>query len=140
MGKIDFATFDKITVRKTNDSKNFGQATIVMDAVVSSVGARLTLSNSGIKIGNDVSKVLISGNVFFDSSGKSYGWVSLRKNNVDTGIQAIASTSNGSYGSVSITPVILEVEENDIITLYNNESNSNIRGEYATYMTVQVIG
>lgn len=138
--KIDFATFDKITVRKTSDSRDFGQGIVAMDDVVSSNGTKLTLSNNGVKIGNGVSKVLISGNVFFDSGSKSYGWVGLRKNNVDTGFQAIASIANSSYGSAALTPTILEVTENDILTLYNRESNSNIRGGYATYMTVQVIG
>lgn len=137
---IDFTTFDKITVRKTNDSSTMGTGTITMDAVVDSIGSRLTLSSGGVKVGAGITKVLVSSNVFFNATnGKNYGWYDLRINGSNTGYEAIASIYGGTYGTASFSPIVLSVSENDIITLYNKESGVNIRGGWATYLTVQVI-
>ena len=137
---VDLSTFDKITVRKTSDSSSVGQTTIAMDSVDAQVGTKLSLDSGGVKIGAGITKVLVSGSVFYNTaSGKAYGWVNIRKNGTDTGYETIASITNGSYGSAVFSPVILNVSENDIITFYNREAGSNIRGGHATYMTVQVI-
>ena len=135
----DSTTLDRITVRKTSDSSSVGQGTITMDSVDAQVGTKLTLNSGGVKIGAGITKVLVSGNVFYNSSSAAYGWVGLRKNGVDTGYETIASITNSSYGSAVFTPVILNVSENDVITFYNKEAGSNIRGGHATYMTVQVV-
>lgn len=136
----DSTTIDRITVRKTSDSSSVGQETIAMNSVDAQVGTKLTLDSGGVKIGAGITKVLVSGNVFYNTaSGKAYGWVNIRINGVDTGYETIASIANGSYGSAVFSPVILSVSENDVITFYNRESGSNIRGGHATYMTVQVV-
>lgn len=138
--KVDKGSTNIITVYKTSTSSNVGQATIAMDATSAVLGTKLTLDSSGVKIGSGVQKVLVSANVFYDLvSGKSYGWCDLRVNGTTTGFETIASITNSSYGSAVMSPVLLTVSAGDVITLYNKESGSKIRGGHTTYMTVQVV-
>lgn len=142
--KIDFTTlnpiFSAITLSGSyGDSNASANSQIAMDATKAVFGSKLTMSGNAVKIGSGVSRVLVTAGVFYSgSTSSSYGWVRINKNGSDTGFTAIAYKSTSSYGSAVVPLAILDVQENDIISLYNLEA-SKIRGT-ATYLTVLAIG
>lgn len=112
--------------------------TMQLNTLLDSTGTKLTFESAsyGIKIGAGVSKVLVSASAFFSVGAAGYGWFRIDKNGSSTGLEAIAYTTN-SFGTATLCPVVLSVQENDVITVYNLE-NCRIRGT-ASYLTVEVI-
>lgn len=104
-------------------------------------GGLLTISNGGIRIGAGVTKVEVSGNVYF-STGMSSG-DSLRsfiyKN--DEVIAHNFNRCSGTYEDRPISPVLLSVTEGDIIYLYGSNASAG-RGIITenNYLVVKVIG
>lgn len=120
------------------DSTASANSKISLDSVYGIVGDKLTKSSdNGVKIGAGVTKVLVSASAFYASNGGAYGWCRIQKNSSDTNQSAIANLTNSSYGTAAITPFILNVQENDVIKLWNNDA-AKVRGT-ATWMTVVVI-
>lgn len=113
--------------------------TMQLNTLLDSTGTKLTFESAsyGIKIGAGVSKVLVSASAFFSVGAAGYGWFRIDKNGSSTGLEAIAYTAPGSFGTATLCPVVLSVQENDVITVYNLE-NCRIRGT-ASYLTVEVI-
>ena len=118
------------------------------------VGDKLQISatNNGIKVGNGVSKVKISANVFYQDYDSSVAYVfpsvTINDNRVAMSISSRDwGTNTLSYQSVTISPFIIEVNENDVIKLTSGEINptqeGNIRGlrlgVLNTYITVEVV-
>lgn len=123
-----------------HDSDALANATIGLDTAGSSVGTGLTFdaSSFAIKIGANVSKILVSSSVFFKFKQRAYGWYEIRKNGQSIGLSAISNLTNNSYDTATICPVVLDVTENDTINLFNIEEGV-IRGTN-TYLTVIAIG
>lgn len=134
--KIDFTTLSMITLKGSyGDSTASANSRISLDSVYGVIGDKLTKSSdNGVKIGAGVTKVLVSASTFYSLDGGAYGWCRIQKNNSDTNQSAIANLTNSSYGTASITPFILTVQENDVIRLWNNDA-AKVRGT-ATWMTV----
>ena len=118
------------------------------------VGDKLQISatNNGIKVGNGVSKVKISANVFYQDYNSSVAYlfpsVMINDNRVAMSISSRdRGTNTTSYQSVTIPPFIIGVNENDVIKLTSGEisptQEGNIRGlrlgVLNTYITVEVI-
>lgn len=110
-------------------------------------GSALSISSGGIKIGAGITKVKVSGSVYF-GTGVNAG-DSLRatifKNDTDTTIAfdfARAGTS-GTYECRTIIPVPITVQENDILYLYGNNATGGrgtiVSGETGTYLVVEEI-
>ena len=106
---------------------------------VSKLGDGFTNANGLIRVGAGVSYAKFSANVFC-SSNRPYAWCELYKNGAATGIEFIADTYSGSFGSVTLTPVILPVAEGDVFSIYNREAGNSIRANGATYFTAEQIG
>ena len=119
------------------DSTATANSKISLDYVQGVVGDKLTKSDNAVKIGAGVTKVLVSASTFYSSNGSAYGWCRIQKNSSDTNQSAIANLTSSSYGTAAITPFILNVQENDIIKLWNNDA-AKVRGT-ATWMTVIAI-
>lgn len=101
---------------------------------------KLTLSNNGIKIGVGISKILVSGNVFLQSSSNtSYLWTSIRKNTTE--ISIAIDNYNTYFASTSHSPKLVDVQEGDIIYLWKiDDAGGTLRGANKnTYLTVEVI-
>ena len=137
MDKIDFKTLSIITLKGSyGDSTASASSKIALDTVQGVVGDKLTKSNDAVKIGAGITKVLVSASTFYSSEGSTYGWCTIRKNSSNTQ-SAIANITNSSFGTAAITPFILDVQENDIIELWNYDV-AKVRGT-ATWMTVIAI-
>ena len=108
-------------------------------------GTNLSLSNGGIKIGKGITKVKVSGQVYY-SAGTNAG-DSLRcliyKNSSVVAMNYARAGTNGTYECRSIIPTPISVAENDIIYLYYNNASSG-RGTISssssdTYLVVEEI-
>ena len=104
------------------------------------VGSKLSISNGGIKIGAGVSKIEVSGNVYF-STGMTEG-DSIRsfvyKN--DEAIVHNYNRSNGTYEDRPISSFLLSVSEGDILYLYGSNATSGRGVIEDSYLVVKVIG
>lgn len=101
-----------------------------------------SLVDSHIVIGSGVKKILATANIFYPSrNNNAYSWARIEKNNAsitNPDTATIANVTNSSYCSVTIAPVIIDVQQGDIISLKNLD-NAKIRG-YNTWLTVIAVG
>lgn len=106
-----------------------------------SIGEKLKLVNSKVKIGKGVKKILVSGVAFVDTPKSSdYLWLFIAKN----GDYVASHLAAGGmvYKSASISTRLIEVKEGDLISMVVNTTAGtpySIRSDHATYMTVQVV-
>lgn len=139
-----------MTITKTQDqtvTANASPVIITMDSS-NSVGTKLTYTNNSIKIGPGISKVLVSGMAWV-SATSGYKWlVSKRKRGANyTNIsQAITPlNTNELWDSVSLIPVLFDVQENDEISLWiaiTGSASGKVEGgtyEDSCFLTVEVI-
>lgn len=109
---------------------------------------KLTLSNGGIKIGSGISKVLVSGTArYYALSNAALGDRRLMIIKNSTSISRVFETRDTTdvrFLSLAITPILIDVAENDIIYLYSNspqpseEISSSSNNE--TRLTIEVKG
>jgi len=124
-----------------NTSSLSSSRKIPLDTNINSIGNRLTFdsTNYGIKIGANVSKIKISGqtSIQYSASNGQYS----------TKIYVNSTGVSNAYGSayksgqaptvLNISPMIINVQENDVISLWLVSGTSVIRPE--TYLTVEVM-
>ena len=104
-------------------------------------GSGLSISSGGIKIGVGITKVLVSAQIGFGEggTGSSRRGVQIFKNSEN--IVYANNDNRTTYTGISISPILLEVQENDIIYLYGlnqGQTGSQVQQQH-TYLTVQVI-
>lgn len=152
MGKYDESVGGDLQIRGKNPFKrqvatayledgapDIKNAKIPLSGIITN-SDKLTLSNNGIKIGAGISKILVSGNVFLQSSSNtSYLWTSIRKNTTE--ISIAIDNYNTYYASTSHSPKLVDVKEGDIIYLWKIDgAGGTLRGANKnTYLTVEVI-
>ena len=108
-----------------------------------SVGDKLQFENNGVKIGNGISKVKVSGNIFLDQKSggsETYMYGHISKNAEDVG--HTITYSNGIFGSTPIPQKIISVKEGDIITLgmeLNKGTAITRAGANSTWLYVEVV-
>lgn len=122
-----------------NGAPDIKNAKIPLSGIITN-SDKLTLSNNGIKIGAGISKILVSGNVFLQSSSTtSYLWTSIRKNTTE--ISLAIDNYNTYFASTSHSPKLVDVQEGDIIYLWKiDDSGGTLRGANKnTYLTVEVV-
>lgn len=126
------------TVSSTNEKINL--------ALYKSTGDKLSMSDNGVLIGSGVSKVLVSATLQaqWNSPTSNDFLIYIMKNDTlmirVNGQKADTSISN----STTLPPILMEVDEGDIIYLYyqGSSSSSVIYGAssyLATSMTVEVV-
>lgn len=109
-----------------------------------STGNRLTLSNGKIAIGKGIKKVKVCANMrIYNSSASKIGVnMNVYKNLTDYVASNRTTVDNNSYDGVSISTSLIEVEENDELSIHywkSNESAITIMKDYGgTYLTVEV--
>lgn len=126
----------------------FGTTTIALDTVISSIGTKLTLSNGSVKIGSGVSKVMVSGVLrgYFKNNNTTTNYeVGCRINKNTTIARAVEfiidknATINAKL--ITVAPFLLDVEENDVISIGIYSSTGNAVRKYLanSYLTIEVI-
>lgn len=136
---IDFTTFSKITIGASyNDSAASANSIIGLSVVRAQVGSGLTRSGNYVVVGDNISKVKVSSNVFYSSNTSGYGWMRINVNDQDAHLDAITNLAGGGYGTASISSAILSVSQGDKISLYNLEGGAKVRGT-ASWLTVEVV-
>lgn len=128
-------------------TQNVNPQQITFDTSIK-VGTKLTFSNNSIKIGQGVSTILVSACCWANAIS-GYKWISLRRkrgSNYEIFSQAISPLNTSeTWDSVTVTPALIDVVENDEISLWiaitGNGAGSVDAGTYkaSTYITVEVV-
>lgn len=109
----------------------------------SQAGDQLTLTNSGVKIGKNVSKVLISGWAFNNQNEANLGLVSgVIKNGsvVDKTTNWQQSHSSNDNITMNVSPMLVEVAEDDVINIALEINKTNNTYKFSRGgVTVEVI-
>ena len=86
------------------------------------IGNKLSLENGGIKIGSGVSKILVSAQMSFEAKNTRNIHFRVTKNNADSQDNIFGwryeHFNNGDLGNLTISPILGEVQEGDLINLY----------------------
>lgn len=86
----------------------------------------LNTTNYSIVIGDGISWVEISANIFYDKGTYNYGWCVIKKNGTEVAPRSIADCAGG-YGSVVFSPFAIPVQSGDVITIHDVDGNMKIR-------------
>lgn len=114
-----------------------------------SFGSKLTaISDGGIKIGSGVSKVLVSGRMLMSTSTVGESYVRICKNSTDNTVGWVTDSNkstSAAFSSLTVTPLLLDVQENDVIYMYYYVPSSSITiygGAWGnqTSITVETVG
>ena len=129
-----------IVVTISNSQTVTSNSQVEFDAITRKNG-NFTLSNGAVVIGEGINHIRISGSIFVDNwaGSTNYLWATIRKNNA-----AINSSINGgtsSYLSGSVPFSIIDVQENDVISLVaDSPSGGNLRNGFSnTWLCVEKI-
>ena len=97
----------------------------------------LNTTNYSIVVGDGISWLEISANIFYDKGGYNYGWASIRKNGTEVAPRSIADCSGG-YGSVVFSPFAIPVQSGDVITIHDIDGNMKIRPPHSWVCVKQI--
>ncbi len=130
----------KIDANYTLSTTNATKLTLVANKSVS-IGTGLSISDGGIKIGAGITKVLVNAQIHFaeGGTGSSRRGVQIFQNSHNIAYCNINNVR--TYTGASISPILLTVEENDIIYLYGlnqGQTGSQIQASNS-WLTVQVV-
>lgn len=115
---------------------------VLLNSKVDGYGDNLTLSNNAIKIGEGISKIRISGNIFVNGPSQvGYVWGQIRKNNTLVLGSITPYANQGDFLSSTISPSVINVEQDDEITLIADSTcKGTLRtGSSNTWLMVEVI-
>lgn len=115
---------------------------ILLNEIVDSYGDNLTLENNAIKIGDNISKVRVSGASFVDAPSQvGYVWGKILKNEEAVSSAIIPYANQGGFLSTPIPASIVDVSENDeIFLIADSTCNGTLRtGKANTWLLVEVI-
>lgn len=133
------------TARFTGDKTSLSGGVMTFD-LFKGTSSNLTLSGGGIRIGKGISKVLVSGNVFFQwtSANQNYIYMEIRKVSngtpYDVSIAIQPQPFNYAYTSLSFSPYLEEVQEGDVFYIVSLEGKTGTyRGYQNTWLTVEVV-
>lgn len=133
-----------ITAYPTANLSNVSDNTLIRLSESVIAGDKLSLKDNAIVIGKGVSKIKVSGTIFYQAlpSNQVYLYPNLKKNGT---IFASPIVSKGvtDFNSAVFATTVEEVEEGDKITMTTGDVNRlsvGVRGERrATYLTVEVV-
>lgn len=114
---------------------------LVCDALQLKLGNKLTFENGAIKIGEGVKYVKISANAMTNGIA-NYQIVNIALNGTYKATGYYRATNASYYGTIGLSPVVIEVAEGDEISLtYGAGATGSlvIAGGTTTYLTVEVI-
>lgn len=114
---------------------------LVCDTLQLKLGNKLTFENGAIKIGEGVKCVKISANAMTNGI-TNYQIVNIALNGTYKSTGYYRATNAGYFGTIGLTPVVIEVTKGDEISLtYGAGATGSlvIAGGTTTYLTVEVI-
>jgi hypothetical protein len=115
---------------------------ILCDTVKTDIGNKLKFENNSIKIGSGVKYVRVNANIM--TSGIANHQIAGITHNGESVSRGYYRATNASYyGVIALTPIILEVAEDDTIALEYGAATTGtmtISGGNYTYLTVEAIG
>lgn len=126
-----------------NPTVQYQRTKLNLSLEMGKLGDKLTLIDGEVKIGKGISKVRVSANGVLSGSTQLTGII-IAKNGDDT-YRTFTGSSHTSFLSCSISDGILDVQENDLISLYvytNTTTESRtVRAYdgYATYLCVEAV-
>ena len=140
--KINDKNIITIKLEDSFDVTTGGVYTTVPMVLYNSTGSKLTLSNNGVLIGSGVSKVLVSSNlkVIANTTGNKHSRI--LKNGATLCWTNSTSIQSGHEITINNTPILIDVEQGDLITLvyFVNATDRISGGQYTpTYLTVEVV-
>lgn len=133
-----------ITAYSTKNQKGVSNSTTVTLTESISVGDKLTLQNNAIVIGRGISKVKVSGVIYFENitDAQIYLFPKIMQND-NTLLAPIVSKASNQFEAVVFAEALVEVIEGDKFTLNVGDVNNlkvDIKGNRnATYLTVEVV-
>lgn len=126
-----------------NPTEQYQRTKLNLSLEMGKLGDKLTLTNGEVKIGKGISKIRVSANGVLSGSTQLTGII-IAKNGDDT-YRTFTGSSHTSFISCSISEGILDVKENDLISLYvytntTTESRTVMSYDgYATYLCVEAV-
>lgn len=126
-----------------NPTVQYQRTKLNLSSEMSKLGDKLTLIDGEVKIGKGISKVRVSANGVLSGSTQLTGIIIAK--NGDATYRTFTGSSHTSFLSCSISEGILDVKENDLISLYvytNTTTESRtVRAYdgYATYLCVEAV-
>lgn len=134
----------KLSAEVAFESGNTG-GQIVLDSSVSK-GDKLTLTDGSIKIGEGISYILVSGGAKIQNDNESswaYYNLYIYKNSSIVASSRIGYLEAGKVSGCSVSPSLVEVKENDVISLrfYKISTHlATVASSYSsTYLTVEAV-
>lgn len=120
-----------------SSERDFNGGVINLEVIMSQKGNHLSLSQGGIKIGPHISKVEVSGQIFYwkSTNTEPYQWASIKLN--DKWISTAIADNSGDWAGLYFTPRIIDVKEGDVIYFYNM-CTGRVRPNENTYLNVKV--
>ena len=133
---------DIITV--TRNRKNISTITSYADVLIpfetaQTEGNKLALKDGSIKIGKEVSKVLVSANCQGVQVKLSDKNISIKKGNSGIMPAYISGDTTNGYFPICISNVVVEVQEGDVISLQINSQKAETLDLMKCTLTVEVI-
>lgn len=127
------------TTTASNLSSDFK---ILLNNISDNEGNKFTISNNEIVIGAGVSKVRISAGIFIEQlQNTGYLWGKIYKNSTFISGAMIPYSNTGDNLSVSVSPMIVNVEEGDTFKLIlDSTAGGKIRtGSPNTWILIEVV-
>lgn len=131
-----------IRVNETFTETSGGAYNTIPMILHNSNGNRLSYTNNSIVIGSNVNKILVNGSMILTANTTGNKHLRIYKNNTPIGWVLSRATVTGQEFSLSISPILIDVVEGDVITLksYISTNDKITGGTYIpTYLTVQEI-
>lgn len=133
-----------IDYRPTINTSAWASAKIPLNKVLSEINqSSLSIYDGGIKIGEGVDRVKVSARIcYWNYNATGEVDLIILKNSTDViHIYDSCKVAN-QIDSINLNPVVLDVEQNDILYLYivkGDNANMTILENYATNMTAEVV-
>lgn len=129
---------DYITATIESETVYEANSPVPLTVILNKYGNKLSLNSGAIKIESGVSKVEVSGQVFYwkGDNRDPYQWATIKLN--DKQVSTSLADNSGDWASVHFSTRIIDVKEGDTITLVNI-SKGRIRNAENTYINVKVV-
>ena len=112
-------------------------AKIPFSKIENKIGDSLSLSDSSIVIGEDISYVKVSASVYYQQNGVNYGWFELMKKEKAVPHTRTITTMMSGFGTATLSTVLVPASKDDFFWLQNLDPR-NIN-EINTFMTIEII-
>jgi len=112
-------------------------AKVSLNKIEAQTGEKLTLENNGIKIGEGITKVLVSAQTVMSYATGETIHFAIYKNDTEVA-RAVLSAPSTLQHSINITEKLIDVKKGDIIYMYLRGKDVRFNGgESLTYLTVK---